>query len=81
MKMKNIFKENESIEILRNLDLIENIELFLKWGWRNHKPEFRLRNVNETRNYFDEEIEKNKLMGRKHKKVCATLNYIEHFLF
>ena len=40
------------------------------------KYEFTLK----TRNYFLEEIEQNELIGRKHKKVCATLNYIEHFL-
>ena len=39
-----------------------------------------LKSIDETRNYFLKEIEQNKLMSRKHKKVCATLNYIEHFL-
>ena len=42
--------------------------------------EFKLKNINETRNYFLEEIEQNELMSREHKKVCTTLNYIEHFL-
>ena len=42
--------------------------------------EFRLKNINETRNYFLEEIKYNELMSRKYKNVCATLNYIEHFL-
>ena len=42
--------------------------------------EFRLKNINETRNYFLEEIKYNELMSRKYKKVCATLNYTEHFL-
>ena len=42
--------------------------------------EFRLKNIDETRNYFFEEIEQNKLMSKKHKNVCATLNYTEHFL-
>ena len=36
-------------------------------------------NIDETRNYFLEEIEKNELMSIKHKKVCSTLNYIEQF--
>ena len=40
----------------------------------------RLKNKDETRNYFLEEIKQNELMSRKHKKVCATLNYIEDFL-
>ena len=42
--------------------------------------EFRLKNINETRNYFFEEIKQNELMSKRHKKVCTTLNYIEHFL-
>ena len=42
--------------------------------------EFRLKNIDETRYYFLEEIEQNELMSRKCKKVCTTLNYIEHFL-
>ena len=41
---------------------------------------FRLKNVDETRNYFLEEIKQNELMSRKHEKVCTTINYIEHFL-
>ena len=41
--------------------------------------EFRLKNINEIRNYFLE-IEQNELMSRKHKKVYTTLNYIKHFL-
>ena len=43
-------------------------------------PEFRLKNIDETRNYFLEEINKNELMSRKHNKYCTTLNYIENFL-
>ena len=41
--------------------------------------EFRLKNIDETRNYLLKEIEQNQLMSKKRKKVCATLNYIEHF--
>ena len=32
--------------------------------------------MEETRNYFDEKIQLNRLMSKKHKKVCTTLNYI-----
>ena len=42
--------------------------------------EFRSKNIDETRNCFLEEIKLNGLMSRKHKMVCKTLNYIEHFL-
>ena len=40
--------------------------------------EFRLKRVDEVRNYLIEEINQNKLMGKKHKKVCRVLNYIDH---
>ena len=43
--------------------------------------EFRFKNIDETRNYFLEEIKYIELMSRKHKMVCTTLTYIEHFLF
>ena len=46
----------------------------------NISQEFRLKNKDETRNYFLEEIKPNELMSRKHKTVCTTLNYIKHFL-
>ena len=46
----------------------------------NINQEFRLKNIDETRNYFLEEIKQNELMSKKHKKVCTTLNYIEQFL-
>ena len=42
--------------------------------------EFILKHKDETRNYFLKEIKQNELMSKKHKKVCTTLNYIEHFL-
>ena len=42
--------------------------------------EFILKNMDETRNYFLEKIKQNELMSRKHKKVCTTLNYVEHLL-
>ena len=42
--------------------------------------EFWLKNIDPTRKSFLEEIEQNKLMSRKHRKACTTLNYIEHFL-
>ena len=64
-----LFKGEESIEILKILSLIENIN-----------QEFRLTNTDETRTYFLEEIKQNELMSKKHKRVCRTLNYIEHFI-
>ena len=48
--------------------------------FKNVSQKFRLKLIDEMRNYFLEEIKQNKLMSRKHKKVCTTLNYIEKFL-
>ena len=42
--------------------------------------EFRFKNIDETRNYFLEEIEQNEFISEKHKKFCTTLNYSERFL-
>ena len=42
--------------------------------------EFRLKTIDKKRNYFLEEIKQNDLMSKNNKKVCKTLNYIEHFL-
>ena len=41
---------------------------------------FWLKNIDKTRSYSLEEIKQYELMSKKHKKVCTTLNYIEHFL-
>ena len=46
----------------------------------NKSQEFRLKNLEEKKNYFIKEIDKDKLTSTKHKKVCMTLNYIEHFI-
>ena len=44
----------------------------------NKSQEFRLKNLKEKKNYFIKEIDKDKLMSTKYKKVCMALNYIEH---
>ena len=46
----------------------------------NISKEFRLKNIGETRNSFLEEIKQNEFLSKKDKRVCATVNYIEHFL-
>ena len=47
---------------------------------QNISQEFRLKVIDETRNYFVREIEQNELIIKNNKKVCTTLNYTEHFL-
>ena len=46
----------------------------------NISQEFRLKNIDERKNYFMEEIKRNELMNEKYKNVCTILNYIEHLL-
>ena len=46
----------------------------------NVSQEFRLKNIVETRNDLIEKINRNELMSEKDKKICTTLNYVEHFL-
>ena len=41
---------------------------------------FRLKEIDETRNYLLEEINQNCLMSEKHKQVSTSLNDFEHFL-
>ena len=36
--------------------------------------------MDKTRNYFIEEIKRNELISKKHKKVGKILNYTEHLL-
>ena len=40
--------------------------------------EFRLRKIDETRNYLLDEIKHNNLMSEEYKKTCKYLNYVEH---
>ena len=40
--------------------------------------EFRLNKIEETKSCLSEEIEHTELMSKKHKKICTTLNYVEH---
>ena len=46
----------------------------------NISQKFRLKNIDEIRHYLLEEIMQNELMSKKHKKVCTTLNYVEHVI-
>ena len=41
---------------------------------------FRLRKIDEIRNYLLDEIKHNDLMTEKYKKICKYLNYVEKLL-
>ena len=77
---KKILKEEESIEILKSLGIITNIEMYQKMYnhiWRKYKSIIQ---TEKYRNYLIEEINQNKLISKKHNKVYRVLNYIEHLL-
>ena len=46
----------------------------------NISSELRLKNVDETRNYLIEEINRKESTSQKHQKDCWNLNYFEHIL-
>ena len=43
-------------------------------------PEFRLRKIDETKNYTLDEIKHNDLTSGKDKKTCKYLNYVQRLL-
>ena len=43
----------------------------------NISHEFRLKEIEEKRNYFIEKIKQNDLINKKQKKVCKILNIID----
>ena len=63
----------DSIEVLKILGIFS---YFKNMADENS----RWKNIDESRNYFVEEIEQKELISKMHKKVCTTPNYIEHFL-
>ena len=44
---------------------------------KNLGQEFRLKNIDKTRNEFTEEIKQNVLLSKKHKKVSTAFEYIK----
>ena len=42
---------------------------------------FRLKKVDEIKNNLIQEINRNELMSKRHKKVCRNLHYVDHLLF
>ena len=39
-----------------------------------------MKNIDQTKNYFIQEVQQNELMSIKHKTFLVTLSYIEQFL-
>ena len=66
------------------LSLVTNIEENIKYiimTEENISQEFRLKNKDETRIHFIEEINQNELMRNKHNKHCDVLITLNIYLF
>ena len=46
---------------------------------KNINQEFRLKKIEEIRNYLLREINQNELTSKKHKNVCRVFNYIRTY--
>ena len=46
----------------------------------NMNQKLKLKKIDEIRNSLIQEINRNGLMSKKHKRVCRVLNYIDHSL-
>ena len=56
---EKIFKEEESMEVLKVFGLIKKYNYFKNVVEETLRQKFGLRNIDETRNYFVETINKN----------------------
>ena len=85
INMKKIFKEEKSVEAAKILGLNslitqKRIRKYIIMTKENMRQTFRMKNIDERRNYLSEEINQNDSMSKKHKKAQTDLNYTEHLL-
>ena len=57
-----------------------SFDQFINMTEKDVNQEFRSRKIKKKNNYFIKVIDQIELLSNKNKKVCTTLNYIEHFL-
>ena len=81
MKMKKLFKEEESMEILTFVVQLKIYDYCKNMVEENISQNFRLKNIDEAKNYFVKKIEQNKLVSKKRKMVCTTYRMLITFLF
>ena len=60
-------------------NILDQINISLLWRniWIG---KIEITNIEKARNFMIKEINQDDLMSKKHKKLCTTLNYIEHLL-
>ena len=79
MKMKNYLKKKNRLRYQKFLVWLKICNYFRNTIEENINQEFRLKYIDETRNYLTEEINQNKLISKKHKNFCTALNYLTAF--
>ena len=77
MKMKQYSKKKNQLSYYNILVYLKIYDYFKNMVEEHVSQEWRLKNADETQNYFLEEVKQMQLMSNKHKKVCTALNYIE----
>ena len=58
----------------------KSIRKYIIMSQENINQELRIKKIDEIRNYLIKEINRNKLMSKKHKKICRVLNSFDHLL-
>ena len=54
---------------------------YFEMGEENISQKFSLRNIDETKKYFVEEIHQNEWTSKMNKKVCTNFTFLITFLF
>ena len=73
MKIKKYLKKKNQLRYCKFLVYSKTYNYFRNIVQRNINQAFWFKNIDERRNYFFEEIEQNRFIIRKHKKVYTTL--------
>ena len=60
------------------VQLVIKVSKYIIIPEENKNQEFRLKKIDDIRNYLIEKLNQSKLMCKKHKKVCRVLDYIDH---
>ena len=74
------FKNSEILYIFHKTFNYKQLITLKNMVEKNIRQEFTLKSIDETVNYFIEQIEENELISKKRTNVCKILNYIKSLL-
>ena len=78
--MKKYLKKKKNKKLLVQLIISKSIRKYITMSKVSKSQEFRLKNIERTKNYLIKQIDQNELMSKKHKELCRVQNYIEDLL-